>query len=219
MSPSPLSRRAYALPLLGAVLFAPAARAQATAAAESAAVTTLIQSVRGANPLLCELASRTIEQGWGWGGRAYDPRAVREPVLRAVIAVIHEHPPRPTSVTELAAALGDDDACVRRIAAPLLGRIEHPTARAALRTALRDARPATREAAAFGLGFTDDAAMIPALLGGIQDAVPRVRAVSAWALGEIEDARAIGALIRLLREDTDPEVRAAAAAAIGEIEG
>jgi len=186
--------------------------------ADSAAVVAIIESVRGANPVLCELAARSVENQWGWGGQ-YDLRATRDPLARAALEVSRGHRPPPAAVAPLAAALRDGDACVRRVAAPLLGRVRTPAALAALRTALRDEHADAREAAAIGLGYSEDRSTIPALLAGIQDAEPRVRAASAWALGEIEDARAIGALVRLLREDRDATVRAAAAWALGSIEG
>lgn len=194
-----------------------ASPAQSRTTDDPATVTAILTAVRGANPLLCELAVRTVETQWGWSG--FGLRAPRDATTRAAVEVINQRRTGIQSVAALAAALGDDDACVRRIAAPLLGRVDHPSALAALRTALHDQRPETREAAAIGLGYTENTAAIPALLGGLQDAVARVRAASAMSLGEIEDRRAIGALVRLLREDRDDEVRAAAAWALGEIEG
>ena len=205
--------------LLGCALPA-TTRAQARPAADSAAVGAVLAAVRGANPLLCELAVRTVEQQGGWGGpMSFDLRAPADPAVRAALLAIRQEHVVPSAVPALGAALGDEDACVRRVAAPLLGRVAHATALAALRQALRDERPGTREAAAIGLGYTNNPAVIPALLAGLQDSVARVRVACVVALGEIDDHRAVGALTRLLREDRDDAVRAAAAWAIGEIEG
>jgi HEAT repeat protein len=196
---------------------------QARPPADSAALAALLASVRGANPVLCELAARTVDNqsGWGWGGGigATSLRASRDPAVRPVLMAINQERSPVSAVPLLGAALIDEDACVRRIAAPLLGRVDHPSALTALRQALRDDRPATREVAAIGLGFTGNPSVIPALLAGLQDSVARVRVACALALGELDDHRAIGALTRLLREDRDEDVRAAAAWAIGEIEG
>lgn len=181
-------------------------------------ISTVIESVRGANPLQCELMARSIENQWGWWG-SQDIRGTRDPQVRASLTLISQRKTDEASVPALRAAVADGDACVRRVAAPLLGRIGHPGALTALRSLLRDENPLTREAAAFGLGYSGDSAVIPALLSGLQDNVPRVRIASAWALGEIEDRRALAALVRVLREDRDAEVRAAAAWAIGEIAG
>jgi len=185
---------------------------------DSAAVIAVIEAARGANALLCELTARSVESQWGWGGGETDPRAPRDPQLRAALDLARGRRTHPGTVQQLAAALADSDACVRRLAAPLLGRAG-PVAYGPLRSALQSDQPPTREAAALGLGFTNDAAVIPALLACLNDQATRVRVACVWALGEIEDERAIGALVRVLREDREAEVRAAAAWAIGSIEG
>ena len=199
----------------GLILCALCAAGRPARAQEPAA--DMLAAVRGAGPLLCEMAVRTIESQWGWSW-GWDVRR-KDVAVRATLERTSRTDSSGTAVPMLRAALSDSDACVRRLAAPLLGRTRHPSARAALRAALQDTSVDTREAAAYGLGYSEDASVIPALLAGLQDAVPRVRVASAWALGSIEDRRAIGALVRVLREDRDPEVRAAAAWALGEIEG
>lgn len=185
---------------------------------DSAATMAIVESARGANAVLCELAARSVESEWGWGG-ATDGRAPQDVSVRAALDQTRGRRTPPSLVAPLAASLRDDDACVRRMAAPLLARVRTLAANQALRSALQNERAATREAAALGLGYTGDPAVIPALLGGLQDAEARVRVACAWALGEIEDVRAIGALVRVLREDRDADVRQAAAWALGSIEG
>jgi HEAT repeat protein len=212
--------------LLLAVLFAVAAPVGLTAqgrghdnpVGDSAAVVALVESARGANAVLCELAARSVESEWGWDNEM-DVRAPRDAAVRAAVNQTRGLRTPRALVPQLAASLRDDDACVRRLAAPLLARVRTVTANQALRSALQNDRATTREAAALGLGFTGDPSVIPALLAGLQDAESRVRVACAWALGEIEDARAVGALVRLLREDRDADVRRAAAWALGAIEG
>ena len=196
----------------------PCLAAQADRVGDSAAALALVEAARGANPVMCELAARSVESQWGWGGDM-GVRAPRDPAVRAAMDQTRGRRTPPGLVTQLAASLRDDDACVRRLAAPMLARMHTASANQALRVALQHERATTREAAALGLGFTGDPAVIPALLAGTQDAEVRVRVACAWALGEIEDARAVGALVRMLREDRDAEVRAAAAWALGNIEG
>jgi HEAT repeat protein len=193
--------------------------AQGRAVPDSAAVAAILTAVRGASPLLCELAARPVENNWGWGGPASDLRAPEDPVARAAMVAIRKDHVAESATPILAAGLQDDDGCVRRLAAPLLGRIGSPAALTALRQALRDDRPGTREAAAVGLGYTGNSGVIPALLAGLQDSTARVRSACAMALGSIGDKRATGALTGLLRRDPDGAVRAAAAWAIGSIEG
>jgi HEAT repeat protein len=192
--------------------------AQARAVPDSAAVAAILAAVRGASPLLCELAARPVENNWGWGGPASDLRAPEDPVARAAMLAIRKDHVAESATPVLAAGLQDEDGCVRRLA-PLLGRIGSPAALASLRQGLRDDRAGTREAAAVGLGYTGNSAVIPALLAGLQDSVARVRSACAMALGAIGDKRATGALTSLLRRDPDGAVRAAAAWAIGSIEG
>lgn len=194
-------------------------RAQEPRMPDAAAAEALIAAVRGAGPVLCELAARTIENRWGWGGRGPFGTNRRDATVRATLAFVNERHGDPAAVAPLAAALHDDDACVRRVAAPLLGRITDPRAREALQSALNDARPETREAAATGLGYTDDHGMVAPLITALRDGEAGVRTAAAWALGQIEDHRAVEPLSRLLWRDPDPDVRAAAATALGEIEG
>jgi len=186
---------------------------------DSAATMSIVDAARGANAVLCELAARLVESQWGWGNNAMDVRAPRDATVRLALEQTRGRRTPPSLVPLLAESLRDDDACVRRLAAPLLARVRTLTSNQALRVALQDERVTTREAAALGLGYTGDPAVIPALLAGLQDADARIRVACAWALGEIEDERAIGALVRLLREDRDPDVRRAAAWALGSIEG
>ncbi len=195
------------------------ASAQSRPVADSASVATILGSARGANALMCEMAARMVEQNGGWGGISFDLRAPADPAERSALEAIRRERMPVNAVPMLSAALGDDDACVRRVAAPLLGRVDDPAAWNALRQALRDPRPATREVAAIAMGYAGKPVLIPALLAGLQDAEARVRTACAIALGEISDKRATGALTRLLREDRDSAVRAAAAWAIGSIEG
>lgn len=190
-----------------------------TAADERAAVTAVLAAVRGTNPVLCALAARALDQSQHWGDfrPGYDPRdlesqQVRETV-RLALDVLHD----PGLIEPLRAALADPDACVRRLAAPLLGRVRHPQAVATLRAALRDQSAETREAAALGLGFAGDNRALPDLIGSLRDAAPDVRVASAWALGEIESRGSVRSLVGAL-DDGDARVRATAAWALGRIE-
>jgi HEAT repeat protein len=195
-------------------------RAQApTAADERTAVSAVLTAGRGANQVMCALAARAIDQSFHWGDfrPGYDPRdlearPVRETV-RLALDVLHD----PGLVDPLRAALGDADPCVRRLAAPLLGRVRHPQALAALRGALRDASAATREGAALGLGFAGDRRALPDLLTALRDGEADVRVAAAWALGQIESRGGVRPLVGAL-DDGDARVRATAAWALGRIE-
>ena len=196
-----------------------AAGAPIDAMDDSAAVVAFLAAVRGVDPVVCDLAVRTVDQGWGWGGAetpasaaARDAR-VRE-ILRAVTRDLREA----TVVPPLRAGLSDTDPCVRRMSGPLLGRSSAPGAYAALEQALRAPDVETREMAALGLGVADSAAAVPALVTALGDDSPRVRAMAAWALGRIEEPAAVEPLARALRSDADAVVRRTAAWALGQID-
>ena len=184
---------------------------------DSAIAARLLAAARGADPLLCALASRSVEGRFGWGGMhveanplfGADPRFLE--VLRATASGFRDS----AVVHLLRPALDDPDPCVRRFAIPLLGRTRHRFAASTLRQAIRAPDAATREAAALGLGYADDHGAAPSLIGLLGDDAPTVRAAAAWALGEIEDPSSIPALARTLERDGDPRVRLAAAWALG----
>jgi HEAT repeat protein len=201
------------------------ARAQSRPAAqqpgvnERASVAAVIASARGANPLMCALAARAIDQSFHWGDfrPGYDPRGLEARAVRETLRVTFDPLRDPQIVATLAPALRDGDACVRRLAAPLLGRLRHPRALAALRQAAREASPQTRETAALGMGFGGDVEAVTDLVQMLRDATPEVRVAAAWALGEIESRSAIQPLVSSL-DDADPRVRATSAWALGRIE-
>jgi hypothetical protein len=183
----------------------------------------LLETVRGADPVVCELAVRAVDGRHGWSSTADELAGVGAaltPLQRATIqwAVDSEERDDAAAVAPLASALGDPDPCVRRMAALKLGRAGEPGGIAALRTALRASAVEQRSVGALGLGYAEDPAAIDELGDALDDSSPEVRAAAAWALGQIEDAGAIPLLIPVLRDDADPGVRRVAAWALGEIE-
>ena len=179
----------------------------------------LLGVVRGANPLVCEMATRTADMrgSWSmWGPLSGDP-LVMDSVSAALLDWIQHQHNDPAVVPRLNTAMHDDDGCVRRVAASLLSRVRHPTAVSALLSALDDSQAGTREVAAFGLGMARAPAAADALERKLRDASPAVRRAAAWALGQIEVKKAVPALIDLLARDSDARVRQTAAWAIGSI--
>jgi len=180
----------------------------------------LLARVRGAEPVVCELAGRVVGGNWGHGGSdsGLHGLGARDPAAVTLVRWATSGDRRNGSVGPLRDGLADDDACVRRTAARLLGRMENPGATEALLGSLASREPGTREAAALGLGDREDRRAVEALVAALDDPVPSVRATAAWALGRIEAPEAIEPLARILDTDEVPEVRAAAARALGEIE-
>jgi HEAT repeat protein len=206
----------------------PASQAEAAVARvpSDSLAAALLATVRGADPVVCELAVRAVDGRHGWSSTADELTGVGAtltPLQRATIQWAvdggdEDERPDPATVEPLAAALRDPDPCVRRMAALKLGRSGHPRAIAALTTALGGAEPELRAVGALGLGYAEDPRSIEPLGDALHDDTPEVRAAAAWALGEIEDARAIPLLIPVLRGDADPAVRRVAAWALGSIE-
>ncbi|MEX2154747.1 MAG: HEAT repeat domain-containing protein [Gemmatimonadaceae bacterium] len=188
---------------------------------DTASLNRLLRTVRGVDPLLCELATRSVDthgwwSRWGGGPLSGDPLVV-DSAAAALIAWIQRKHNDPAVVPRLRAALRDPDPCVRRIGASFLGRVDHPAAVAALVEALTDASAGTRAVAALGLGLSGKPGLVEPIVRRLKDESPVVRRAAAWALGSLEDAAAIPPLIELLQRDADPRVRQAAAWAIGSI--
>ncbi|HMC56062.1 MAG TPA: HEAT repeat domain-containing protein [Gemmatimonadaceae bacterium] len=212
---------ATALPLVARTARHDATRdgsqARPLVADDTASLLRMLRAVRGADPLLCELAVRSVDMhGWWshWGPISGDPLET-DSTSAAIVRWIQDDHEDPRLVPPLTAALRDTDACTRRVAGSFLGRVHHAAARSALMTALDDANAGTRSVAALGLGLGEDHAAVQPLIRRLRDDDAAVRRASAWALGSIEDRAALGALVEVLQRDADPRVRQAAAWAIG----
>lgn len=169
---------------LGALLLCCMQLAAGSLAAQGAGpepVRRLLDGVRGATPVQCELALRSFSFWSDWDGRVPD----RDETTVRLLRWAHGTQKDPAIVAPLAAGLRDTDACVQRMAARLLGRTRLPAARARLVEALRDRDARVRVLGAVGLGYTDDKTAIPLLVQALKDGDPKVRAAAAWALGAI----------------------------------
>jgi HEAT repeat protein len=186
---------------------------------DSAQVRALLQAARGTNALVCELAGRTIDGRFGWSSSdgEFTPGGSPDSLGRDVMSWVHERKIDPSTVPLLRTAIADQDWCVRRLAAPILGHVRDASAMQAMIAALAASDAGTRETAALALGFAGDPRAATPLVGRLGDDSPRVRATAAWALGEIESKESVRPLIGALR-DADALVRESAAQALGEVE-
>src|SRR5204863_205983 len=98
----------------------------------------------------------------------------------------------PRALTLLAATLGTDNPCVRRVAAKLLGR--SAVSAAVLRELLADPSPRIRESAAFASGVGERREIRAALEHLLADTSTGPATMAAWALGEIHDPASAPAL-------------------------
>ncbi len=174
----------------------------------------LLENARGANPVMCELAMQSIDSRYlNWRSAGQAPDAIIG--QRSLLEWASEDIEGAGAVSVFGSALSDEDTCVRRMAARLLGRAKHPSAVSVLLERLSNGDDRTRQMAAIGLGYTESGDAVEALINVLTDRVAAVRAAATWALGEIEDERAVDALTRLLANDSDPMVRRQAAWALG----
>lgn len=186
---------------------------------DTASVTRLLGAVRGADPFLCELATRSVDTHgwWSRGGPPGDSPLDRDSASAILVRWIQRDHNDPAIVPKLRAALRDTDACVRRVAGSFLGRVKHPVATTALLGGLEDANSDTRFVSAIGLGLSEEASATQPLIRALRDADPNVRRAAAWALGALEATTAEDALLTTLERDADARVRQAAAWAIGQL--
>ncbi|MGH7638556.1 MAG: hypothetical protein ACREOK_12985, partial [Gemmatimonadaceae bacterium] len=98
----------------------------------------LLASVRGAAPLYCELATRLVD-GRGWWSSSGMSLIEVDSASAALIRWTHSDHDDGRVVPRLAAALRDEDRCVRRVAGSLLGRVQHASATATLVESLEHA--------------------------------------------------------------------------------
>ena len=184
---------------------------------DSARVRALLQAARGTNALVCELAARTVDGRSGWSSDGvFTAGGAADSVAGNLMEWVHDREISAATVPLLRAAIGDADWCVRRIAAPILGRVHDPSAMQAMLAALAAPETGTREMGALALGFAGDTHTVAPLVTRLRDESPRVRATAAWALGEMESKAAVRPLIEVLK-DADASARESAAHALGEV--
>lgn len=178
----------------------------------------LIESVRGANGILCGAVDRAFDTGyWSHSLTSIIESDFADQQSADVARWIGKRR-FPESVFPLArAALSNDDACVRRVGARIAGNIAMEDLHDRLRGELTAPDARTRTAALFALGFWDKASSIPVIRQRLDDGDRNVRVAAIWALGSIGDSSINDTLVRLLERDTDPVVRSAAAWALGRI--
>jgi hypothetical protein len=180
-------------------------------------VRALLAAARGTNVVACQLAAATVDgHSWSSSDRDFHPGDASDSIAGNVARAVHSDV-EPAALPVLREALSDTDWCVRRLAAPLLGRVHDPAAVQAMVASLASSDAVTREMAAMALGFAEDAGTIPQLVAKLKDDAPRVRATAAWALGEIDHKDAARPLIGALG-DADPLVRESVVRALGEVE-
>lgn len=186
---------------------------------DSVRVATMLNTLRSGDPLVCELVVDRLRNNW-WGngddgvGRFSDDRTKYD----AVQDSLRGHVTNAGAIELLVRSMNEEDPCVRRAAAHMLGRSKVESSR--LAKMLQDPSPRVRAAVALAIGVGDKEhgqAARTTLEQVLRDGGANDAAMAAWALGEIEDSASAPALIRALRS-THALVRLAAVGALGSIE-
>jgi hypothetical protein len=150
----------------------------AQTAADSGSIRELIDGIRGANAIQCELVLQAFV---GWTSNVPDRDAEAWSVTqRRWRRVVDQG-----DIAWLGEQMRAGDACAARAAARLLARSPAPAARTFLVSALRDANPEVRRLAAVGIGFRSDSTVNARLVNLLDDGDAGVRAAAAWALGAV----------------------------------
>src|SRR5436190_8937163 len=138
---------------------------------DSASASAFLAGIRGASPLACELALRSIGNHWGSGEQS--PEVPGELGLDATAHPLVEWATQrmtgADAVHVLHPALSDPDECVRAAAAQLLGNTRDDAAVSALLDALRSASPQTRAVAAQGLAWQSTPRSADPLMAALKD--------------------------------------------------
>src|SRR5262245_17380183 len=172
-------------------------------------VTPLLAALRSADPAVCDLAGRSLTNGWGWSGDPDvpmptpmpTPTPTPTPMPRAGgldvrlprLGVRGARDLDPQVLAVFRSALKDPNRCVRSIAARMVARARPSWAATDLSALAKDASPDLRETGLLGLGGLEDPQTIGVMTAALGDGQPSVRAMAAWALGQLELLAAIPA--------------------------
>jgi HEAT repeat protein len=148
------------------------------ASGDSGSIRELIDGIRGANAIQCELLLQGFHS-WSSGVADRDVNAWRisRRLHRAVVDA--------GEIAWLGEQMRAPDVCAARTSVRLLGHSPSPAARTVLVNSLAHASPQVRRLAAVGIGYRSDSTVNRQLVALLRDADPGVRAAAAWALGAV----------------------------------
>lgn len=177
----------------------------------------LLQSVAGANDVVCAAVNRAFSGG-SWGESVIvTPDATLSKEAAETARWIGKRKVDRAALETVRPALASADACTRRIAARIAGHLAVSRLDEELRNELEAATAPTRIAAVLALGYAEQSASLPRLRSLLNDPDHAVRLAAIWALGSIEDRDALSALTPLLN-DRESSIRMHAVWALGRIE-
>lgn len=177
----------------------------------------VLQSVAGANEVLCAAVERAFHTG-SWGSSLLPvASAAANPDAAETARWMGKHRVDAAALVVAKRGLSSADACTRRTAALIAGSADVRRLDNELADELGSSNAPTREAAVTALGHSEQDASIATLRRMLGDADSNVRLAVIWALGSIESESAVDALLPLLR-DGSAAVRTHAVWALGRIE-
>src|SRR5438046_9364896 len=153
--------------------------------AASGRVATLLTALAHTGPVICDLIGDQLGNFWMGGEPGRLARFDDAPNVQGAKDSLAGTITDPRAVSLLVATLGAENACVRRVAAKLLGR--SAVSAAVLRGLLDNPAPRIRESAAFASGVGERRETRVALEHLLADSATGPAAMAAWARGEIRD--------------------------------
>src|SRR5688572_14864028 len=138
-------------------------------------VNALLTAARGAPPLLCSMAARSVHNFYGWGDASDAPAPPLGTVVSESDRSLGRSPLPDSDIALLIDALSSDDACVREMAVRLVGRQPDERVTAPLLARLRSDDASVRSVAAMGLGLVDTDEAVAPLIATLRDESPAVR--------------------------------------------
>jgi hypothetical protein len=150
----------------------------AQARSDTGSIRPLIDGIRGANAIQCELLLQAFS---GWTSNVPDMNAEAWTLTQRLRRRVSDA----SEIAWLGEQVRGADRCAARAAARLLGRSPSAAARTLLVGALGDANPQVRQLAAIGIGWRSDSTVNARLISLLADRNAEVRAAAAWALGAV----------------------------------
>ena len=145
---------------------------------DSGSIRELIDGIRGANPIQCELL---LQSFFSWSSGIPD----RDVTAWRITQRLRRHVVDATDISWLGEQMRAPDGCAARAATRVLGHSPSPAARTLLVSSLAHANPQVRRLAAVGIGIRSDSTVNTRLVAMLRDADAGVRAAAAWALGAV----------------------------------
>jgi hypothetical protein len=177
----------------------------------------LLQSIAGANDVVCAAVGRAFNSGYWGESILVTPDATLSKEAAETARWIGKRRIDRDALETVRDGLASPDACTRRIAARIAGHVAVSRLDEALRNELDAAAASTRIAAVIALGYAEQPTSLPRLRTLLDDPEHAVRLAAVWALGSLENRDALPALTPLLNE-RDSGIRLHAVWALGRIE-